>query len=153
MLLLMSGDIHPCPGPNTLQEIKNLCNNKGLKFFHQNIRGLHGKYDEIRNILVSSQNIDIFSLTELFVRSESATDFNIPGYEFIKKTRKDAVGGGVGMYIKSGIAFTIREDLEEDEIEGIWIEISPPFSKPFIFCVMYKPPDSSKHLSKNFSKD
>ena len=52
MLLILSGDIHPCPGPDTFQEINNKCSGKGSKFLHENIRGLQGKYDEIKEILV-----------------------------------------------------------------------------------------------------
>ena len=63
---------------------------------------------------------------------------------------KNGIGGGVGMYIRNGIDYNVRTDLDDDEIEGLWIEISPKFTKPFIFCIIYKPPDSSKHLSKSF---
>ena len=62
MLLLLSGDIHPCPGPITIQEINNFCKSRGLKCFHQNIRGLQGKYDEVKNILIHCKKVDIFSL-------------------------------------------------------------------------------------------
>ena len=151
MLLLISGDIHPCPGPDTVQHIKDICNKKGLKFFSQNIRGLHGKYDEIREILVSCKKIDIFSLTEIFVNDQTTTNFTIPGYDFIKRSRKNGIGGGVGMYIRNGINFTVRNDLKDDDIEAVWIEIFPKSAKSFIFCIIYKPPESSKHLSKDFA--
>ena len=60
MLLLLSGDIHPCRGPITIQEINNFCKSRGLKCFHQSIRGLQGKYDEIKNILIQCKKVDIF---------------------------------------------------------------------------------------------
>lgn len=153
ILLLLSGDVHPCPGPvsNTQQEINDFCYKKGFKMFHQNIRGLKGKYDEIQDILYHCKKIDIFSLTELFVNENTIADFNIPGYEFIKRARGNGPGGGVGTYIRNNISFKIRKDLEDIDIEAIWIEIFPKRSKSFIFCVMYKPPESSKHLPKDFS--
>ena len=39
LLLLVCGDVEKCPGP-TESNIRGLFNQKGLKVFHQNIRGL-----------------------------------------------------------------------------------------------------------------
>ena len=73
MLLLLSGDIHPCPGPTTMQDINNFCKARGLKCFHQNIRGLQGKYDEVKNILIQCKKIDIFfSLRNVLFLGESS---------------------------------------------------------------------------------
>ena len=80
MLLLLSGDIHPCPGPVTREMIKSFCDKRGMKFFHQNIRSLHGKYDELKEILLyNNKKIDVFGLTEIFLSEEKddSTDLNI----------------------------------------------------------------------------
>ena len=71
MLLLLSGDIHPCPGPITIQEINNFCKSRGLKCFQQKIRGLQGKYDEVKNILIHYKKVDIFSLSEIFINDDT----------------------------------------------------------------------------------
>ena len=36
---------------------------------------------------------------------------NIPGYEFVFKSREKAQGGGVAFYVKQGIPFKIMENL------------------------------------------
>ena len=67
LLLLLCGDIEMCPGPqipSLTDDITKLCKNRGLKFFHINVRGLQGNFDELQNILVNS-SIDIFALTEI----------------------------------------------------------------------------------------
>ena len=151
MLLLLSGDIHPCPGPITIQERKKFCKSRGLKCFHQNIRGLQGKYDEVKNILIHCKKVDIFSLSEIFINDDTVIDFEIPGYELIKLTRKNGPGGGVGLYICDQIPSVEREDLDDPDdpdIEGIWIEKFPDSTKSFIFCVAYRPPDTSEYLPK-----
>ena len=151
MLLLLSGDIHPCPGPTTMQDINNFCKARGLKCFHQNIRGLQGKYDEVKNILTQCKRIDIFSLSEIFINEDTVIDFEIPGYELIKLPRKNGPGGGVGLYIRDQIPFAEREDLNDPDIDGIWIEIFPDSTKSFVFCVAYRPPDTSEYLPKEFT--
>ena len=75
----------------------------------------------------------------------------IDGYSFISKPRKSAKGGGVGAYISSSVPYHRRLDLELDDIECLWIEVLFPKSKGFLIGFIYRPPDSSKHLSKNFT--
>ena len=154
MLLLLSGDIHPCPGPITIQEINNFCKSRGLKCFHQNICGLQGKYDEVKNILIDCKKVDIFSLSEIFINDDTVIDFEIPGYKLIKLPRKNGPDGGVGLYIRDQIPFVKREvldDPDDPDIEGIWIEIFPDSTKSFVFCVAYRPPDTSEYLPKEFT--
>jgi len=79
LLLLLSGDLHP---------IHFLKRNKALKIFHQNICGLSGKFDELRDILLHYKNVDIFDLTELFVTDSNKTNSDIQGYIFLQKKRK-----------------------------------------------------------------
>ena len=93
------------------------------------MRGLLRKYGEILEILIENQKIDILSLTGLFVADTAVVDFNIQRCEFIKRCRKNGNGGGVGAYIRNDMIFNIRQDLEDTNIERIWIEIFPKSSK------------------------
>ncbi|XP_066929954.1 uncharacterized protein [Clytia hemisphaerica] len=145
------------------------CNTKGLKIFNLNIRGLQGSFDELKNLLLTTK-IDIFALNEIFVNTDEDENdntqnetffssyksdtktFDIQGYDFIYKTRDKGTGGGVGVYIKSNLNYDIRKDLEHSEIESICIEIKPNKSRSWLFNTIYRPPDSSKYLSKNFQQ-
>ena len=72
----------------------------------------------------------------------------------IKLPRKNGPGGGVGLYIRDQIPSVEREDLDDPDnpdIEGIWIEIFPDSTKSFVFCVAYRPPDTSEYLPKEFT--
>ena len=96
------GDIESQLGPTNNSEFKTLISKKGIKFCHQNIRGLYGNIDEVWEILLSC-NFDIFSLSETSI-SEDFHDgfFDIRGYSFIRRDRKSGQGGGV--YLMSGLS-------------------------------------------------
>ena len=112
---------------------------------------MYGKIDEVREILLS-YNLDIFSLSETSISEDFHNAFfDIRGYSFIRRDRKSGQGG-VELYIRDGIDFARRPDLENDETDSLWVEIRLKNTKPFIFRTIYKPPDSSKHLSKHYSQ-
>ena len=60
--LLLCGDIHPCPGPDTFKNFKK----RGLHFIHMNIRSLLPKIDEIR-ITAKKTNASCILLTETWL--------------------------------------------------------------------------------------
>ena len=109
------------------------------------------KIDKVWEILLS-YNFDTFSLSETSI-SEGFHNafFDIREYSFIWRDRKSCQGGGVRLYIRDGIEFARIADLENDETEFLLVEIRLKNTKPFIFGTIYKPPDSSKHLPKNFN--
>ena len=120
---------------------------------HQN-RCLHGKKGVISDILFNNTKIDIFFLSETFISPDDVFDPAIRGFDFESKSRSngDASGGGVGAYIKNGIPYTRRVDLETDDLEIIWLEINFKNCKSFVVGVLYRPPVSSKYSNKNFLK-
>ena len=90
------------PMKRSLKELESLCRLPGLKMIHQNIRGLFGKKDQIHDILATF-SVNIFGITELFLTQDIPSSFvEIPGYTFVRKSRKSGIGGGVGAYIKDG---------------------------------------------------
>lgn len=154
ILLILSGDIEICPGPvgeRFSPETQRLVNLRGLKIFHQNLRGLWNNLEHIRVFLRSFSKTDIFGLTETHTDGDTGGLYQVDGYEFINKPRVRGKGGGVGIYISDRLIWKRREDLEVKNIESIWIEIMPPNTKSYLVCVMNKPPDGSKYLHKDFS--
>ena len=59
LLLLMSGDVKKFQGP-TESNIQDLFNQKGLKVFHQNIRGLFDNIAKLSTFLHTHKNTHIF---------------------------------------------------------------------------------------------
>ena len=161
-LLLMAGDISINPGPfnspsHTLPELQDMLSTKGLSILHQNIRGLLANKGNVCRVLDDFHKIQILSLSETHLSTNDEPQAQIDGYSFISKPRKSAKGGGVGAYISSSVTYHRRLDLELDDIECLWIEVLFPKSKGFPIGFIrapgfiYRPPDSSKHLSKNFN--
>ena len=130
LLLLLCGDIESCPAPETSYTNSNFLTRKGFTVLHQNIRGVHGKKVIISDILFNNTKIDIFFLSETFISPDDVFDPAIREFDFESKSRSngDASGGGVGAYIKNGIPYTRRVDLETDDLEIVccWSTISPP---------------------------
>ena len=130
LLLLLCGDIESCPAPETSYTNSNFLTRKGFTVLHQNIRGLPGKKVIISDILLNNTKAEIFFLSETFISPDDVFNPTIRGFDFESKSRsnRDASGGGVGTYIKNGIPYTRRVDLETDDLEIVccWSTISPP---------------------------
>ena len=152
LLILLCGDIETCPGPLNLPELQSLLNSKGMKFFHQNVRGLLGNRDLVMELLQSFPKIDILSRSETHLTSEPNELFTILGYTFISRNRNSGKGGVVGVYISDRVSWVRRHDLESDELEMLWIEVLPGKAKIVLLSVLYRPPDTSKSLQNNFNK-
>ena len=123
-----------------------------MKLFHLNIRSLHAKFDEVRDILLSCKKVDIFGFTETFLTDIDTTSYVIPSFTSITRNLTSGSGWGVCVYVRDGTNFELREDLHCDNVEGIFIEILSKKSKHFIVAFIYKPPEISKHLSRNFDQ-
>ena len=118
-----------------------------MTILHQNVRGLFGKIDYVRDIL-ENFNVDILALSETHINDEHPTCFDIPGYTFVYKNLSTGAGGGVAAYISTNIKWVRRNDIESDNAEVLWIEILPFKAKSFLIGTMYRPPDTSKYLPK-----
>ena len=153
ILLLVCGDIESCPGP---QNISDFCAQKGLKFVHQNIRGLLNNFSLLETFVnTANSKIDILSLSETHITNSDFMDneslYSLPGYTFINRNRKSGKGGGVAIYVKNGIKFKRREDMENSTLECIWLEIFVKKSKSLLIGCFYRPPEGSKYLPRNFN--
>ena len=56
------------------------------------------------------------------------------------------------MYVSDDLKWKRRTDLERDELECIWVEIDIFKGKNFLVGCIYRPPDSSSYLRKDFNK-
>ena len=129
-----------------------LLRRKALQVVHQNIRGLQANFLGLCEFLAANTTVDVVTLSETHIANDYDTLYQIPGYTFVKRNRDNGKGGGVAVYIKEGISFQRRCDLETGNIECIIIEICVTKSKNFLVATFYRPPDTSKYLSKTFNK-
>ena len=63
---------------------------------------------------------------------------HIPSYVITRKDR-NRHGGGVALYIKENISFSVRHDLAPARLEIICLEINLPFNRSFLLSTWYHP--------------
>ena len=155
IILLCSGDVHPNPGPSstssTVSSINSSLNmsnslldslslNHNLSFIHYNVQSVFAKLDILHAELI---DFDILAFTETWLNpSIDSEDLSL--ISFNKPERKDRIGdshGGVILYVKTGIHYKRRADLEIRDIESIWIELIYNH-KHILFGLFYRPPNS-----------
>ena len=97
-----------------------------------NVHKLSMHIDEIR-ILLAYKCLDVLAIqeTKLDVFNNNS-DFYICSYKLIQRDRLSNGGRGICFYIKSTINFSVRTDLNIDELRNLCIEIRKPNSKPLI---------------------
>ena len=120
---------------------------RGINFLHQNICGLLNKIPQLETIVSDIlAKIDIVSLSETHINGPTDNDklYKLPGYTFIKNNRKNALGGEVGIFLKNGLNYKLRDYLQNSHIESIWLEIFVFKTKSILFCCYYRPPESLK---------
>ena len=150
----MCGDIESLPRPNhTFAEIQYLSKQRGSSMYHQNIRRLDAHYEGLCEILDSHRDIDFIFLSETDTTEEEEKQYAIDGYKHFIRSRKNGEGGGVAFCIKERIKWDRRYDLESKNIECLWVEMFIKKSQIFLMCSLYRPPNSSEYLSKDFETD
>ena len=134
IILLCSGDVHPNPGPlsaaSSYSSISSSSSNMSatifsslntshnLSFVHYNVQSVLPKLDVLHAELLE---FDILAFTETWLSPTDNTDdlllqsYNRPE----RKDRLDDSHGGVILYIKEGIHYKRRNDLEIRGIESI----------------------------------
>ena len=107
--------------------------------------------DELR-ISELFPHFDLLALNETRLDSAISNDIvKIRGYDIVRNDRSRK-GGGVCIYLRSTISFTIRNDLVPNDIEAVCVEISKPNSRNFIVVSVYRPPSSAPEFFVAFEK-
>ena len=130
----------------------NFTKRRGLKILHQNVNGIVKKLDQIKHFIAKcNKNIHIFGVTESHTNASTQdSELDIDGYHTDTKRQNNRTWRRYCLFYSKGSKLASRTDLERDGIECIWIELFLEKSRSILICIIYKPPDSSKHIDKNF---
>ena len=123
-----------------------------------NICSLQAKYHELsfflNNLLSNNIPIDIIGLQEVWKIGPNIQCLDIPGFQsLIYKSKNQNRGGGVGFYIKSGIAVKIIDQLSvfvDGIFESLCIELIYSSGKTLRVLNIYRPPGHIGNSSPNF---
>jgi hypothetical protein len=107
--------------------------------------------------LISTNNFDIIALTETWLKNEDEMNmFKIPNYNLEFKHRTNKNGGGVLLYIKDCLAYSVEgeiNDIKFESFEHISISITRQNSHKENFICIYKPPNTKmKHFINEFEQ-
>ena len=151
MLIRLSGDVETNPGPQF--EI-NECRTRGLKVCHLNIRSLLPKIDILR-LFINKNPFDVIAVSETWLKpSVTNAEINIANYSIARQDRKDKTGGGTVIYVRNGLPYRSRTDLQNNYSESCWIEIIRRNTKSLFISSVYRPPDFEiKNFIEKYNND
>ncbi len=114
----------------------------GLFFGQLNCNSIWGKKDEIRHFL-ETEKLTVLCINESKLDDTTPSSFfEVPGYTLLRYDRPGREGGGSLLYIQDGFRFLPLnyEVAFPNEVEVNCIQIFPPFHKPIIIVLIYRPP-------------
>lgn len=120
----------------------------GLKIVHINAQSLHNKIDEFRYIFTSA-GVDIVCISETWFSIDILDSiYGLNGFQLFRVDRTIFVdgresrtrGGGVAMYIRSGLNCTAKlKSCCGNEIEYLFMEIMNEQKRKFLVGTVYRP--------------
>lgn len=128
----------------TDSQIENYTTGSGLSIIHFNCRSLSANFHKLENYLCSlTYTFDIIAISETWLDSKSSDNFfKLDGYEMCHIDRTNKRGGGVALYIKSQLKYSLNEKLSttvQDLFECITVEIALPKKTITVSCVYRQP--------------
>ena len=122
LLITLAGDVEVNPGFRRLVDIRNT---RGLKIAHLNVRSLRNKVDLLRLEQFDNVAIDVLTLSETWLDSNiQDSEICLLGFTLVRRDREGSKsGGGVAIYVRDGLPFRVRNDLNTGENECLWIKL------------------------------
>ena len=119
---------------------------KGLRIGHWNVNRLSSeKFDQIKLFLIGKSGhaqVDILFLTETLLKPDIPDVlYAVPGFSIYRHDRVSRCGGGVLVFVNDQPKLKRQDDLENLDLEVIWLEVFPIKSKRSLFISgIYCPP-------------
>ena len=123
---------------------------KGLRIGHWNVNQLtSSKFDQIKMFLKNKDGmpqVDVLWLNETFLKPTIPdTLYSVPGFTIFRRDRRIKNGGGVLAFVNDELYAIRRMDLEDSNLEILWLETAPFKSKrSFLLAGIYRPPSSTR---------
>ena len=145
LLLLLSGDVHQNPGPNTDKKCIEIC--------HVNMRSLKPqtstKLDELHSTVCIDKTFDIICISETWLDNTIMdSDIDLPDYKIFRKDR-NRHGGGVAIYVHDSLPVRKLNEFDINGLELVCVELIHN-NKKFIIACCYRPPGANLEESTEF---
>ena len=126
----------------SMKRITHFSVNSTVVLCHISIRSLMPAFDTLNNFLVNFQHSVIFGITETWLGSTvSLNETSVSGFSSYRCDR-DSRGGGVLVYVSHSCRSWHHFDLEDSDVEKVWVELRI-VSHPMLLCVVYRSPSSN----------
>ena len=111
---------------------------KGLRIGHWNVNRLSSeKFDQIKLFLIGKSGraqVGILLLTETLLKPDIPDVlYAVPGFSIYQRNRVSRCGGGVLVFVNDKLKLKRQDDLENLDLEVIWLEVFPIKSKRSLF--------------------
>ena len=119
---------------------------KGPRIGHWNVNRLSlEKFDQIKLFLIGksgSPQVDILFLTETFLKPDILDVlYAVPGFSIYRRDRVSRCGGRVLVFVNKELKLIRRDDLQNLDLEVIWLEVCPfKSNRSFFISGIYCPP-------------
>ena len=77
---------------------------------------------------------------------------NCQAIHLLRTTEKMALVVEVGIFLKNGLNYKLRDDPQNSHIESIWLEIFVFKTKSILLGCYYRPPESSRYFSNDLDQ-
>lgn len=116
-----------------------------LNFLHANPGSIKPHLDEIRE-MISGVDLHLFAVTETWFTDKVNDNLvSLPNYKLIRHDRSGKRGGGVAIYLKSGIKYKIlHKSNRKAKVEYLFIEIDNRIGSKLAVGVVYNPPANNR---------
>ena len=123
-----------------------------MSLIHFNIRSIQKNLQKFLNYIETLEfQFAVMGFSETWFTDTNHSLYDIDGYNMVSKYRMSKKGGGVCLYIRKSISYTLRIDLDamNDCIEAKFIEIDRDAfrtSQDIVIGVIYRPPNTDLSL-------
>jgi exonuclease III len=119
-----------------------------------NVISLAPKIEEL-HAYTANASVDILCIVETWLQNHIDDNIvTLPGYNLIRRDRRERIHGGLCVYIRNTINFNILHDFSSNEFEALWLDLRPT-SLPrgvssVILCNLYHPPGANDQSMINY---
>lgn len=140
-------------GQRGVRETEKKGRHNSLNFLCLNARSIKNKFLELEAI-IKTGGYDIVGITETWLGDEDGEEYNIEGYNLIRKDRSSKRGGGVAVYVKENL--NVQEVPQSDQCmssEDIWIKVIGEHEEGLNIGVCYRPPAADSSVNTMLIKN
>ncbi|CAB3230894.1 unnamed protein product [Arctia plantaginis] len=139
-------EIRNCISPNTFFQQLPPKSFVSFSCLHFNIRSLIKNFAKLQEVIHNcTYPLDIIVITEAGIPDSIVNLYRLPGYNLHSRLRDNKRGGGIIIYVRSYLKFTIIQH-KTNTFESLVGTIKLHSKYNIVVCAVYRPPSSNKNL-------